>query len=203
MARTTKTLKTEFLSIVKVAAKTSDRVQRWLVDAGDHYIQHGDTSLIGWAIENSWSSGMKREAMVRWVSRNLKITVVSAVKGKVTCEIRNKKRDTLDMIAAASDLFYLDVEKAEKRAKAEEVVAAEEVDAADGGGDAAAPEAPKPFNLKEFAFDVAAKAQKNGVTLLELTEAIEAVFKVGEAKEGLKPVGRPQFDKNMGVRIAS
>jgi len=113
MAKRTATLKRDFLAIVKAVTNSNMRVHRWLVECGKHYIAHGDTSLLGWAVENSWNTGMKRAAMMRWISKHLKVSVEDVGGGKVKCEVRNKDREAIDMGVASGDLFFLDVERAE------------------------------------------------------------------------------------------
>ncbi len=114
MAKKTNTLKREWTTMLTATTKASDRAQNLLVEFGKHYILHGDTSLIGWAVETSWSTGFKREAMMRWVYKHLKVQVTDTGKGKVQCEVKNKNRDIIDMGIAAGDLFYLDVERKAK-----------------------------------------------------------------------------------------
>jgi len=113
----TKGLKREWLSICTASVKTNIRAHNWLVKSGAHYVEHGDTSLIVWAMDNAWSSGMKRESMVRWIAKHLKVKITATSPKKAKAEVTNKNRDRIDMGVASGDPFYLDVEKAEKEDK--------------------------------------------------------------------------------------
>jgi hypothetical protein len=110
----TKGMKREWLSIITASVKTNVRAHNWLVKSGAHYVEFGDTSLIVWAMDNAWSSGMKRESMVRWIAKHLKVKITAAGPKKAKAEVTNKNRDRIDMGVASGDPFYLDVEKAEK-----------------------------------------------------------------------------------------
>ena len=110
----TKGLKREWLSICTASVKTNVRAHNWLVKSGGHYVEHGDTSLIVWAMDNAWSSGMKRESMVRWIAKHLKVKITATSPKKAKAEVQNKNRDRIDMAVAGGDPFYLDIEKAEK-----------------------------------------------------------------------------------------
>lgn len=113
----TKGLKREWLSIITASVKTNIRAHNWLVKSGAHYVEHGDTSLIVWAMDNAWSSGMKRESMVRWIAKHLKVKITATSPKKAKAEVTNKNRDRIDMGVASGDPFYLDIKKAEKEDK--------------------------------------------------------------------------------------
>jgi hypothetical protein len=134
-----KSLKRAWVQVIAQQSKVSDRAHALLVEFGHHYVKHGDTSLLGWAVETTWSTGFKREAMMVWVKKHLKVSMTEAGGGKVICEVNNRNRDTIDMAIAAGDLFYLNVDKAEKKET--------------------------PFDLPKVAKNVAKKAIDNEVSL--------------------------------------
>ena len=111
MSNTTKGLKRSWLQICAASLKVNDRAHLCLVKMAKHYVEHGDTSLICWAMDNAWSTGLKREAMIRWIAKYLKVKVTANVANKASAEVTNKNRDTIDMTVASGSPFYLDVEK--------------------------------------------------------------------------------------------
>jgi hypothetical protein len=151
MAKKTATLKREWVKLLVATTKVADHAQNLLVEFGYHYIQHGDTSLLGWAVETSWSTGFKRQAMMTWVKKHLKVSMTEAGGGKVICEVNNRNRDIIDMAVAAGDLFYLNMDKAEKKET--------------------------PFDLPKLAKTVAKRAIDNEVSLADLQAAIMAAYK--------------------------
>jgi len=175
MVKKTATLKREWTKVITAVVKANDRAHNLLVEFGYHYIVHGDTSLIGWAIENSWSTGLRRDAMMTWVKKHLKVTVTEAGGGKVLCEVNNKNRVIIDMAVAAGDLFYLNVDKAEKKET--------------------------PFDLPKTAKSTVKKCIENEVSLADLQAAMAAAYHAAQpAEEGDE--APPVFD-NGGLKAVN
>jgi hypothetical protein len=164
----TQTLKRDWLRIVSAGLGFNVRVQKWLVSAGNHYVQHGDTSLLGWAMENSWNSGFKRDAMIKWIGKHLKVSINETGKGKVVCEITDKDRTKIDMGVAAGDLFYLDRDRADAK------------DAAD-------------YDLDKSAKSFVARAIKADVAELDVITAITKQYLAQAVKKA--DAEKPLFDQ--------
>jgi len=156
------TLKRDWSAMLKATTKVADRAQKLLVEFGKHYVAHGDTSLLGWAVETTWSTGFKREAMIKWVSKHLKVSITEAGKGKVTCEVKNKDRATIDMGVAAGDIFYHNVEK-----KAVE---------------------DKEFDLAKAAASIVKRADKVDIGVDAIIQAIRVAAAAAAEKANDKPV---------------
>jgi len=156
MSNTTKGLKRSWLQICAASLKVNDRAHLCLVKMAKHYVEHGDTSLICWAMDNAWSTGLKREAMIRWIAKYLKVKVTANVANKASAEVTNKNRDAIDMAVASGHPFYLDVEKK----------ASEEAD----------------YDLDKSAKSFVARAIKADVSLADVNEAIRVAYTAKVAK---------------------
>jgi hypothetical protein len=145
-----KSLKRAWVQTIAQQSKVSDRAHALLVKFGHHYVEHGDTSLLGWAVETTWNTGFKREAMISWVKKHLKVTINEVGGGRVVCEVTNKNRGIIDMAIAAGDLFYLNVDKAEKKET--------------------------PFDLPKSAKSIVTRAIKAEVSKADVLAAVSAAY---------------------------
>lgn len=108
MAYKSKTITKRWDQVFGQADKLRDRIHKLAVITLDHYRQHGDTSLMAYAINGMQKRGVHRRALIQWFQK------YGRVQGVVTgTELKFQKRPkadhtTIDVDKATASPFYDD-----------------------------------------------------------------------------------------------
>lgn len=108
MARKAKTIQTMWDNVFKASDKLAERIHKLAVETLNHYREHGDTSLMAYAINGLQKRGTNRRALIQWFTRHAKVNLV-VVDNQVKFVKREKVDHTkTDVDKAAASPFYED-----------------------------------------------------------------------------------------------